>query len=189
MGGCIKNKADYPEFTEISLSDAKRVTHETYEKFNEALCRYISARLDSTEDVEDLTQEVYLRVFRNIKPELKPSPSFLRAIASNLLKDRLRRRGVRQMDAHFSTDDYERFPAATASPEQILQSKQLYMLFKSVIESVRPASRQAFALHRFKGLTYEEIARQMGISNTMVKKHIRHVMLQFRKKMVQAYER
>jgi RNA polymerase sigma-70 factor (ECF subfamily) len=62
------------------------------------------------------------------------------------------------------------------------------MSFKSVIETVKPASRQAFVLHRFKGFTYEEIAEQMGISKTMVKKHICHVLLQFRKKMVQTHE-
>jgi len=180
----IKNRGLSAETTH---EEAVRVSRETYEKFNDALYHYILARSDSQEDAEDLAQEVHLRVMQKLRKQQAPSFSFLRTIAANLLKDRRRKQHVRKIELKISAAESERLPSTATSTQQFLESKQLYMLFKKVIENVKPESRQAFVLHRFDGLTYNEIAREMKISSGMVKKHIQQVALQFRKKMVKSY--
>jgi len=129
-----------------------------------------------------VAQEVLLRAVRNLKPNKKPSRSYVFTIASNLLKDRFHYRRVREADAHFSADE-EILVSSVATPEQLLEAKQLYLLFKDAIKAAKPNSRRAFVLYRIKGYTQGEVARKMGISKSMVKKHIYCVMLQLRKKL------
>lgn len=163
------------------MSESDKALSEAYHRFSASLRRYLNHRLRSSQDVDDIAQEVYVRVIQHLRPDVKPSWSFLRKIAANLLKDRIRRHRSHRIDAHISMDALE-LPSPSASPETMLLSKQGLELFEKVLEAVNPNSRRVFVLHRLKGFTYEEIAREMGISKSMVKKHITHVLLQFREK-------
>lgn len=163
------------------MPEVDKTFSEAYQKLNASLHRYLNRRLRSSQDADDIAQEVYVRVIQNLRPDVKPSWAFLRKIAANLLKDRIRRRQSHRMDAHVSIDTGELI-SPSASPERMLLSKQGLELFEKVIETVNPNSRRVFVLHRLKGFTYEEIAREMGISKSMVKKHVTHVLLQFREK-------
>ena len=152
-----------------------------YKQFDGALHRYLSYRMGSQNGVDDMKQEVYLRVIQHFNPDAMPSWTFLRTIASNLLIDRARRDRSHAQDAHVPVEDFE-LAAPEASPEQILETKEWIAVFQNVIETLKPNERRVFVLHRFKGHTYDEIARKMGISKSMVKKHICHVLRQFRNK-------
>ncbi|MBW2366355.1 MAG: sigma-70 family RNA polymerase sigma factor [Deltaproteobacteria bacterium] len=157
---------------------------DTFKKFNGSLHKFLSHHLDSKEEVDDLSQDVYLRVVQHLRPDKKTSWTYLKTIAINLLNDRFRLRKARESYPIFSIDDMDQFEVASeaASPEQILQAKQLFLMFRQVVENLKPNSRRAFMLHRVRGLTYKEIAQEMGISRSMVKKHICHVILELRKK-------
>ena len=45
-------------------------------------------------------------------------------------------------------------------------------VIRRAFKSLNKKSRQAMILHRFRGLTYEKIGKEMGISISMVRKHI-----------------
>jgi len=174
-------KTDNCQSHPITDSEVERIVSDIYQRYNTGLTCFLNRRLDSKEDVDDVSQEVYLRLIRYLKlKELKPSLSLLFAIASNLLKDRFRRQKVHEKEAHISIEDID-IAAPELSPEQLVQSKESIELFESVVKELNKNSRRAFILNRFKGLTYEQVARKMGISRSMVKKHIAHVLVVLRK--------
>lgn len=173
--------------SEVSVAIRKTkndgILGDIYLNFNEGLHRFLRRKLNSQDAVEDVAQEVYLRLVRHRKlDEIKPSLALLRTIATNLLKDRYRRINVRNMHAHISTSDIEDVASSESTPEEIVKFKEGLNYFQAVYRTLSDDCRKAFMLHRFKGFTYEEIARTLGISKSMVQKHISHVLFQLGKK-------
>lgn len=124
-------------------------------------------------DGDDLAQDACLRLLRLDAPEAVEQPArYLSSVARNLLIDRHRAR-AREARVLVSGLDPEMFIAdSAANPEQVLAGKQRLALVMAAIAELPPRCSEAFHLHRFHGLTYVEIARQMGISASGVEKHI-----------------
>lgn len=148
------------------------IVRSVYDEYNKALQSFLKCKIKSNEDVEDVAQEVYLRLVRHPRlTELEPSFALLSKIASDVIKDRIRKRIVREKGAHIPIDDFE-IMSAELSPEQALNSKEGVLAIRLAIKSLNRKSRQAIILHRFRNMTYEEIGNEMGISISMVRKHI-----------------
>ena len=155
-----------------------------FDKYDNRFHSFLYRKLGSKEDADDVAQDVYLILIRHRDLEnLKPSFALLCKIASDLIKDRFRKQRAHFASAHTYLDD-EKIASAAASPEDITRSKECLEMLTNVFNSMKKQSREAFLLHRFKGLTYEKIAHQMDISRSMVQRHISHVLLELDK----AYE-
>jgi len=167
----------------LSVSDLRKDNDigQIYDKYHAGLLGFLRTQLISKEDAEDLAQEVFLRLVRyeNLK-ELKSPWSFLRKIASNLMKDKFRRQRFREADAHIPFDDIQ-IASPTASPEQAIVSKERIDELNTLLKSMTEDCQTVFTLSRFGGLTYDEIARETGISIHMVRKHISRVLKELRK--------
>ena len=64
--------------------------------------------------------------------------------------------------------------------QQIEQQQRLHLL-ASALEDLPPKRKQAFVLHKFDGLSQAAVAERMGISLSMVEKHIASAMLHCRR--------
>ena len=171
------------EHSLASMDESKGTIISIYIKYNQWLRGYLARHMGSHQDVDDMAQEVYLRLIQqHRRKKQKASYALIRTIASNLLKDRFRREYARRMKAHVSADDVN-LTSPDVSPEQIVLSKEVSDLLAKVFESLNKNSQRAFLLHRLKGYTYAEIASEMGISKAMVQKHISHVLLKLDKKL------
>jgi len=141
-----------------------------------ALRRYLSARLGNRADVADCMQEVYLRLAAlDRNHTVVPTEAFVFKIASNLLKDRYRRSRVRKTDRHVSLDGID-IEAQQSSPESAAEAGQDLETVVAAIEELSPSCRNAFLLHRLAGKTHAQIAVELGVSVSMVEKHIIHAM-------------
>jgi RNA polymerase sigma-70 factor (ECF subfamily) len=128
-------------------------------------------------DGEDVAQDAALRVLQAAarEPIEDPVRYFLR-VARNLFVDAERRRGRTRAVIDGEADPSAAMDGA-AGPERILAGKQRLEQALAVIDALPPRCREAFRLHRFEGLSYVQIARQMGVSPSMVEKHIAEAML------------
>jgi RNA polymerase sigma-70 factor (ECF subfamily) len=69
------------------------------------------------------------------------------------------------------------------SLEQEAADQQKLAILRGVIDELPPRCRQVFALHNIHGMSYSEIAKDLGISESGVEKHIMKGLQHCRKRM------
>lgn len=133
------------------------------------------------QDRADLAQEVWIRVYRNIKRLNEPVKfrGWLSRIATNLFYDELRKRKRvshpisldaprRVEDGEIDWDIISDYP----SPDDTLATREFYERLRSAIADLPEAFRTTIILREIDGLAYEEIAEMTGVSLGTVKSRI-----------------
>lgn len=149
--------------------------------------RFFQARLGPAADIEDLVQELYLKV-RAVpadEPVLNPD-AFLYRLAHNLMLDRLRaKRRAGARDAEWRRNNQASIGvldvADAPDAESAVIARQRLQKLMTALETLAPATQRAFRLHKFEGLSQAEAAERMGVSRSAVEKHIalalKHLMI------------
>ncbi len=139
-----------------------------FERRGGDLLRYLRRRVKNDTDALDLAQESFLRFIRLAKPDQVNNPeAYLFRIAGNLLwEHQLRERSFVGQEASDECAMAEETPFDLA-----VSAEEASCLHLALMEL--PATRRAvLVLHLRDGLTYAQIAAQIGVSVSMVKKHI-----------------
>lgn len=134
-----------------------------------ASLRSYFARRVSIEDAEDLVQEVFLKLQSSkfIRP-IENVEGYIFATARNVLIDFSRStKGSKAYSFETWSEAYE--PADALSPERIAIGHEEFRRVMQTIINLPPRTRQAFEMHRFQNLTYQEISERMGIKKDSVK--------------------
>lgn len=133
------------------------------------------------QDRADLVQEVWIRVYRNIKRLKDPSKfkGWLSRIATNLFYDELRKRKRHKpplsLDAPRTFEDGEmRWEIACddPGPEENLATREFYDKLHLAIADLPEVFRTTIVLREIQGLPYEDIAQMTGVSLGTVKSRI-----------------
>ena len=132
-------------------------------------------------DAEDLTQEVFVRVFRSLH-SYRPGTfaGWLHRITTNLFLDGQRRKKRIRFDALGPAA--ERIAATTdaGSPERRYEHHNLDLDIQEALDGLKPQYRAAVVLCDIEGLSYEEIAEVLGISMGTVRSRIHRGRAQLR---------
>ena len=131
-------------------------------------------------DAEDLTQEVFVRVFRSL-PGYTPGTfeGWLHRITTNLFLDMARRRqrirfeGLGDQAVGLLRDD-------EPTPAQAFDARHLDSDVQQALEALAPEYRAAVVLCDIEGLSYEEIAATLGVKLGTVRSRIHRGRAQLR---------
>ncbi len=129
-------------------------------------------------EAQDLTQEVFLRVFRTLRTFRALEGSFstwLARVTRNLLIDHYRR--TRQDRATGSIEDQlpmleEEGPAAARRPDQAVAGREASEILQATLQRLSPELREAVILRDLQEMEYREIARTLAIPEGTVKSRI-----------------
>jgi RNA polymerase sigma factor (sigma-70 family) len=131
-------------------------------------------------DAEDLTQDVFVRVFRSLSSYTPGTfEGWLHRITTNLFLDGARRRQRIRFDA-LSDEAAERLRSRDLSPAQIVDEALLDADVQAALDSLAPEYRAAVVLCDIEGLTYEEIAASLGVKLGTVRSRIHRGRAQLR---------
>ncbi len=131
-------------------------------------------------DAEDLTHDVFLRVFRSLD-RYRPGTfeGWLHRITTNLFLDRMRRKQRIRFDA-LSDDAAARLPSRTVGPAQAYDDTHFDDDVQRALDALAPDFRAAVVLCDIEGLTYEEISEVLGIKLGTVRSRIHRGRAQLR---------
>ncbi|WP_426298784.1 RNA polymerase sigma factor SigE [Arthrobacter sp. R-11] len=134
-------------------------------------------------DAEDLTQEVFVRVFRSLE-NFKPGTldGWLHRITTNLFLDQARRKSRIRFDA-LAEDAESRLPGQEPGPEQSFELNNLDLDVQRALEELPPDFRAAVVLCDLEGLSYDEVAEALGVKLGTVRSRIHRGRTMLREKL------
>jgi RNA polymerase sigma-70 factor (ECF subfamily) len=147
---------------------------ELVERHQNAVIGTVAKMLGNSSDAEDISQQVFLRIWRNAKryrPDAKFT-TYLFTITRNLVFNETRRRGRKkevsadereENSHHLIEDSPDRQPDAEALQAELRQAVD------DAIASLPEVQRMAVILRRYEQLPYEDIAEALGLSLSAVK--------------------
>jgi RNA polymerase sigma-70 factor (ECF subfamily) len=122
-------------------------------------------------DAEDLTQEVFVRVFRSLASYTPGTfEGWLHRITTNLFLDQVRRKARIRFDA--LPDDAERLPSSDRGPAQVYDDTHFDHDVQAALDALPPDFRAAVVLCDLEGLSYEEIAATLGVKIGTIRSRI-----------------
>ena len=136
------------------------------------LVSFFRRRTRHSADVDDLVQQVFLRLSQHPHVDAIENPdAYIFQTAANTLTDHVRRNGVRQrIFADMGTEDTVEW-SSDVSPERVLQGSQSLAQMVVALQTLPERTRDVFMLRCFEGLKHAEIARLQGISVRACESH------------------
>jgi RNA polymerase sigma-70 factor, ECF subfamily len=165
-----------PQPTDAELVNALRADDPAapamlWARCSPAVGRLLAKALGPSLEIEDLTQEVFLRVFIRL-PSLR-DPSALRAfvlsVAANVLKWELRRRWVSRKVRLSVSGTLPDIAGASDDAEARHALRRCYRIF----DRLTTKERLAFVLRYMEGMTINEVAAALAVSVSSAKRWVR----------------
>jgi RNA polymerase sigma-70 factor (ECF subfamily) len=154
-------------------SYAKRIYNLTY--------RYTGRR----DEAEDLTQEIFIRVYQNLKSFRSESGSFqswIMKIGRNLIIDHYRR--TRRFQQTAGTEEMETMNLAderVANPLRGVEQSEAATFLREGLQALSPELKEAIILRDLEGMAYQEIADLLAVPEGTVKSRINRGRLELAK--------
>lgn len=156
----------------------RKAFEELVRRYQRQVANIVYLTLGSREEVQDIAQEVFIRVFRSIdKFEFDASFfSWIYRITVNLCIDELRRKRIkRALSLDFLTEGT--LEREKKSKEQILASDGFFNdekreIVLKALQKISQEHRQVIILREYEELSYTEIAAYLGISIQAVESRI-----------------
>lgn len=137
-----------------------------------SLRSFISRYMISTHDIEDVSQETFLRAYQaEQKKEIEQPRAFLFRIAQNLVLSELSKKS-RKITDYIKDFDYPEVLLAGENLEDNIMAQQKLGIYCEAVASLPPQCRRAVLMKKVYGLSNREIARRMEIALSTVEKHL-----------------
>jgi len=148
---------------------------EVYGRFAKMIYNVAYRMSGSVDRSEDLTQEIFIRIFRHLgrfngRSTLK---TWIYRVSLNHCRSRLGRR--RLATRSLVEDDAEtgvQLAAEDRSPEELTLAQDTGRRIQEALEQVKPVFREAVVLRDLEDLSYEEIAQVLGVRVGTVRSRI-----------------
>ena len=153
----------------VNSDRSHRLAAQWFLQFEPVIRQALGTRISRAADIDDLAQEVYLRLLRVPEPELVENPQgYLYRVALNVAAE-WRQRSSQALE--HSSDPLSSL-AGGEDLERDAWNEQRDDLVRQSLMGLPQASRTALILHVRDGLTYKEVAAHMGVTRRAVKRYV-----------------
>ena len=140
-------------------------------EYRPALRRYFGKRADRHADVDDLVQDVLVRLaVRGDYDSIEQPEAYLMRTATNVWRDFLRKKRTHAEEAH---EEYiEGYLLEENGPARELEGRQSVDAVLAALGELPKRTRQVFVLCRVEGIRQKNVAKRLGVSVSAVEKHM-----------------
>ncbi|MFT3965378.1 MAG: RNA polymerase sigma factor [Sphingobium sp.] len=151
---------------------ASKALKRLYLAHGRALQDYLTHKLRDPALAADLAQETFLRIAeRGNAAALAHDRSYLFRTAHNLAVDHFRLTARRRTDLT-ENERLADFPEDAPPLDEAVAARHMLERLQTVVAHLPDRTRRIFVLAKIEGLTYAEVADQLGISESSVQKHL-----------------
>jgi RNA polymerase sigma-70 factor (ECF subfamily) len=175
-------EANSPDFALAQIAakgniSAFELLYERYHRRTYSLCLRMT---NSQTEAEDLTQEVFIQLFRKIGSFRGDSAfsTWLHRLTVNQVLMYFRRRSVKNEKTSESGEMPEQTVSGTENPRKMPVLDRIAL--KNAVAQLPPGYRNVFVLHDVEGYEHEEVARLLGISVGTSKSQLHKARLKLR---------
>ncbi len=172
-------RMDEPELIRAAQRGDQRAFEQLVRLYDQNVLRLALNLLRSPEDANDIYQEAFLRVYKNLHT-FRFDCSFhtwLYRIVTNLCLDALRKRRVRReentvvetSEGFLDRMDTVEESRADSNPQRQLMSRQLSKRIQEVLGGLTPRERAVFEMRHYQGLRLRAIGDMLGTSEEAAK--------------------
>jgi RNA polymerase sigma factor (sigma-70 family) len=167
---------------------ARKTIVEAYEQYRPELRRFF-ARQSRTEDADDLVQAMWERLLRYPPREVVQAPQeYLYRVAWMVLHRHRTRDRIDQTRVTYDQQAVEQLAqqAASAHQSDIVEQLCTEQQLERILGQLPPHWQAAIILLKRDGLSYQEIAKELGLSVHTVKKYIARALAHFKSRLTNA---
>ena len=138
------------------------------------LKNWLSAKLRCSQQAADFTQDTFVKILtlhhsNTTDLSVREPKSYLATIANRLLIDNIRKKAL---ETAYLTALKNKAELVELSPEQQLMAIQTLQLLDAMLYDLGANVRRAFLLSQLKGMPYVDIAKELSVSVSSVKKYM-----------------
>lgn len=174
----VKQRPDDFQLAEAFRRGDEKAFEELVRRYQRQVANLIYLTLGNREGIEDLAQEVFIRVYRSLaRFEREASVySWIYRITVNLCIDEIRRRRIKKtfslelFSEHKLEQEKHTKVKATAADELLNEEKK--EIIRNALQKLSPIHRTVILLREYEDLSYEEIGKTLKITTQAVKSRI-----------------
>lgn len=174
------------DLTDRLRESREQVLERLFKEHGAALRSFLLARMGQSSDLEDIVQDVFVRLARmddlneRLPKDGSRNRAFIYTVANNLLVDLYRHQSIQlryceQLPIEQGVEKSDESPEARALAREELDQ------ISEVIMGMRPRWRDAFILTRFRHKSYQQVASDMGVTVRQVERYVTKAIVQIRK--------
>ena len=139
-------------------------------RHKEKVRNLIYLNLGSTSSIDDISQEVFLAVYRKLKQFRFQSQftTWLYTITINKIRDHVRKQKIMSVFSAFSSDDTEN----VVEPGSFKENFDVNEMVRDAVAKLPRKLKEPLILRDFEGMSYQEIADTTGIEIATIKSRI-----------------
>jgi RNA polymerase sigma-70 factor (ECF subfamily) len=164
---------------ELARNGQASAFRQLYRELSGPVLRYLSSRLRSHQDAEDVASEVFQKLVANLErfePRRGSLQGWVMGMTRNALIDHVRRRRPTEDVDHLAALLADGAPDALS---QIIDDEEADFAC-GILQRHPPEVREMFSLHFAHGLAYRDIATTLGLSEAAVKQRFARTLRQLR---------
>jgi RNA polymerase sigma-70 factor, ECF subfamily len=177
------NQAIYGIVRRCVAGDAS-AWEEIVKQFNRRIYNICYRFTGSADDADDLTQEVFIRMYRTLasyEPSKGAFNTWITTMSRNLLVDHFRRskqeRVTDSLDAAPASDEEaprmaDQLASPAALPDERVHSREKQAMVQAALQKLSPELREAVILRDLQDMDYREIAEVLKVPEGTVKSRI-----------------